>query len=59
MILWPLAVEEEAHKLQSEFRAWFNPYRISTQSSLDKLSQNHPARQHPDWACYIRGQALL
>ena len=45
----PLAfMVEEAHKRNLEFHAWFNPYRISTQSSLDKLSANHPARQHPD-----------
>ncbi|MDT2265068.1 family 10 glycosylhydrolase [Paenibacillus larvae] len=53
----PLAFGEEAHKRNLGFHAWFNPYRISTQSSLDKLSADHPARQHPDWVCLYR--ALL
>ncbi|MDT2294965.1 family 10 glycosylhydrolase [Paenibacillus larvae] len=47
---------EEAHKRNLEFHAWFNPYRISTQSSLDKLSANHPARQHPDWVVTYGGR---
>ncbi|AQT83816.1 hypothetical protein B1222_04445 [Paenibacillus larvae subsp. pulvifaciens] len=53
----PLAfMVEEAHKRNLEFHAWFNPYRISTQSSLDKLSANHPARQHPDWVVTYGGR---
>ncbi|MFB5761359.1 glycoside hydrolase family 10 protein [Paenibacillus medicaginis] len=40
---------KETHKRGMEFHAWFNPFRASTASSLDSLSINHPARQHPQW----------
>ena len=39
----------EAHKRGLEFHAWFNPYRVSTQTDLKKLAANNPARRHPDW----------
>ncbi|MEE6132113.1 MULTISPECIES: glycoside hydrolase family 10 protein [Priestia] len=53
----PLAfMVEEAHKRNMEFHAWFNPYRITMSlgkeanlSDLQKLPENHPARQHPEW----------
>ncbi|MDR1774064.1 MAG: family 10 glycosylhydrolase [Clostridioides sp.] len=41
---------DEAHKRGMEFHAWFNPYRITTsETSLDQLAANHPARLHPNW----------
>ncbi|RDI42302.1 glycoside hydrolase family 10 protein [Falsibacillus pallidus] len=47
----PLAfMVEEAHKRNLEFHAWFNPYRITMNSTdINTLSADHPARQHPDW----------
>lgn len=41
---------EETHKRGMEFHAWLNPYRITTTGTdVNVLSQNHPARLHPDW----------
>jgi uncharacterized lipoprotein YddW (UPF0748 family) len=40
---------KEAHARNLEFHAWFNPYRVSRQDDLKKLSPKSPARQHPDW----------
>jgi uncharacterized lipoprotein YddW (UPF0748 family) len=47
----PLAfMVDEAHKRNLEFHAWFNPYRITmNHTDLNKLADNHPAKQHPDW----------
>lgn len=47
----PLAfMVEEAHKRNIEFHAWINPYRITmNHTDINQLSNNHPARQHPDW----------
>jgi len=46
----PLAfMIEETHKRGMQFHAWFNPYRVSVQGDLNKLSEDHPARQHPEW----------
>ncbi|MBA4535977.1 family 10 glycosylhydrolase [Bacillus aquiflavi] len=47
----PLAfMIEEAHSRNLEFHAWFNPYRITmNHTDLNKLSSDHPARQHQDW----------
>ncbi|MCY8720919.1 glycoside hydrolase family 10 protein [Bacillus sp. S10C12M] len=47
----PLAfMIEETHKRNLEFHAWFNPYRITmNHTDLNKLSEDHPARKHPDW----------
>ncbi|MCM3781481.1 family 10 glycosylhydrolase [Neobacillus mesonae] len=46
----PLAfMLEEAHERGMEFHAWFNPYRVSMQTDLTKLTADHPARQHPEW----------
>lgn len=39
----------EAHKRNLEFHAWLNPYRVSMDTNLDELVENHPAKQHPDW----------
>ncbi|AUJ62576.1 glycoside hydrolase family 10 protein [Bacillus velezensis] len=47
----PLAfLVEETHKRNLEFHAWFNPYRITMKhTNLNALSDDHPARSHPDW----------
>lgn len=39
-----------AHKRGMELHAWINPYRITRAAAeWDKLSENHPAKLHPDW----------
>ncbi|MDP8930943.1 MAG: family 10 glycosylhydrolase [Actinomycetota bacterium] len=54
----PLAfLVEEAHERNLEFHAWFNPYRVSTQSDPSRLVARHPARQHPNWV-YEYGRKL-
>ncbi|SMG28201.1 family 10 glycosylhydrolase [Paenibacillus aquistagni] len=46
----PLAfMIEEAHNRGMAFHAWFNPYRVSVQNDITKLSADHPARKNPDW----------
>ncbi|KAA6451935.1 family 10 glycosylhydrolase [Bacillus swezeyi] len=47
---------EETHRRKLEFHAWFNPYRITmNHTDLNRLSEDHPARRHPDWvAAYGR-----
>ncbi|MFD2614274.1 family 10 glycosylhydrolase [Paenibacillus gansuensis] len=53
----PLAfMLEEVHKRNMEFHAWFNPYRISLQSDVTKLTADHPARLHPDWVVSYGGK---
>ncbi|MCM3340239.1 family 10 glycosylhydrolase [Paenibacillus sp. MER TA 81-3] len=55
----PLAfMVEETHKRGMEFHAWFNPYRISVQGNLDKLVDDHPAKQHPEWVVKHSGKLL-
>ena len=46
----PLAfMVDEAHKRNIEFHAWINPYRITmNHTDINRLSNNHPAKQHPD-----------
>ena len=44
-----------AHQRGLQFHAWVNPYRITAGSKsnvrhdLETLSENHPARQHPEY----------
>ncbi|WP_250675290.1 family 10 glycosylhydrolase [Paraclostridium ghonii] len=54
----PLAfVIEEAHKRDMEVHAWLNPYRVTTSGTdLSILSENNPARQHPDWTLVHNGR---
>ncbi|MEG1132379.1 MAG: family 10 glycosylhydrolase [Romboutsia sp.] len=54
----PLAfVIEEAHKRGMEVHAWLNPYRVTTSGTdLSVLSENNPARQHPDWTLVHDGR---
>lgn len=47
---------EEAHKRNLEFHAWFNPFRISTNSTdVTKLADPNPVKQHPDWKVDYNG----
>jgi uncharacterized lipoprotein YddW (UPF0748 family) len=40
----------EAHKRGMELHAWINPYRaVATASKLPTFSEEHVARQHPEW----------
>lgn len=53
----PLAfMLEEVHKRNMEFHAWFNPYRVSMKGDIDRLVENHPARQHRDWVLAFGGK---
>lgn len=53
----PLAfMVEESHKRNLEFHAWFNPYRISMNTDLSKLVEDHPARLHPEWVMEYGGK---
>ncbi|MBX6762202.1 MAG: family 10 glycosylhydrolase [Rubrobacteraceae bacterium] len=53
----PLAFAvEEAHRRGLELHAWFNPYRVSTGSSLRGLSPRSPAREHPGWVVRYGGR---
>ncbi len=38
----------ESHRRGMELHAWFNPYRISLDTT-DSLSVNHIVHSHPDW----------
>ncbi len=48
----------EAHKRNLELHAWFNPYRITMNTTTDPatLTPDHPARQHPDWVVSYGGK---
>lgn len=50
---------EETHKRNMEFHAWFNPYRVSMKDDLNALTENHPARQHPEWVESYGGKLLF
>jgi uncharacterized lipoprotein YddW (UPF0748 family) len=53
----PLAyMVSEAHARNLEFHAWFNPYRVSLQTSLSALAPSHPARQHSGWTFAYDGK---
>lgn len=53
----PLAfLVTQAHQRGLEFHAWFNPYRVSTQSDPNALVPEHPARTHPDWVFSYDGK---
>ncbi|HEK9102643.1 glycoside hydrolase family 10 protein [Bacillus pfraonensis] len=54
----PLAfMVAEAHKRNLEFHAWFNPYRITmNHTDINRLAENHPAKQHPDWIVSYGGK---
>lgn len=49
---------DEAHKRGMDFHAWFNPYRITTDSAdLNSLASTHPARLHPNWVIKYKNGA--
>ena len=48
---------EEAHKRGIKVHAWLNPYRVTTSGTdLNSLSENNPARKHPDWTLSHSGR---
>ncbi|TCZ77187.1 hypothetical protein E0485_12055 [Paenibacillus albiflavus] len=56
----PLAfMIEETHKRGMEFHAWFNPFRANTDTKVEQLADNHPAKLHPDWVVAHRGLLLF
>ncbi len=55
----PLAFAvQEAHQRNLEFHAWFNPYRITMNTTTDvaALVPTHPARLHPEWTIAYGGK---
>ncbi|MFD1532560.1 glycoside hydrolase family 10 protein [Pseudonocardia aurantiaca] len=53
----PLAfLVQETHNRGLAFHAWFNPFRISKQADVGRLTANHPARLHPDWVLTYGGR---
>ncbi|UHA72856.1 family 10 glycosylhydrolase [Paenibacillus sp. 481] len=56
----PLAfMIEETHKRGMQFHAWFNPYRVSVHSQVEKLTADHPARLNPSWVVKHNGKLLF
>lgn len=56
----PLAfMIEETHARGMQFHAWINPYRVSVQGDLTKLTEDHPARQHPEWVVKHNNKLLF
>ncbi len=46
----------ETHKRGMSFHAWLNPYRVTNNTTdINTLSENHPARQHPEWIFEYKG----
>lgn len=55
----PLAfVIEECHRRGMELHAWVNPYRGASNSKL-VLSEDHPAKKHPEWFVHYNNQLVL
>jgi uncharacterized lipoprotein YddW (UPF0748 family) len=53
----PLAfMLQETHQRNLEFHAWFNPFRVSMQSDINRLASDHPARQHQNWLVSYGGK---
>ncbi|MDX6328287.1 MAG: hypothetical protein QOI83_670 [Streptomycetaceae bacterium] len=46
----------EAHRRGLELHAWFNPYRVATNTDPARLAAGHPARLHPDWVVPYGGK---
>ena len=56
----PLAfMVEQAHKRNLEFHAWFNPFRVSMNSSEKTWADNSAVVRHPDWVVTYGGQKWL
>jgi uncharacterized lipoprotein YddW (UPF0748 family) len=49
----------EAHKRNMEFHAWFNPYRVLTDSKKNPNPAGHVSRTHPDWLISYGGKTQL
>ncbi len=49
---------EQAHAHDLQLHAWLNPYRITKkgQTEFDALTNDHPAKQHPEWVMEYDGQ---
>lgn len=53
-------VIDEAHKRGIKVHAWLNPYRVTTSgTNLDVLSDDNPAKQHPQWTIVHDGRIYL
>lgn len=48
----------ESHRRGMELHAWFNPYRISLDTS-DALSEGHISRSHPEWVFSYGGRSYF
>ncbi|WP_059008501.1 glycoside hydrolase family 10 protein [Streptomyces specialis] len=46
----------EAHARGLALHAWFNPYRVATHDDPDRLTEDHPARRHPEWVVPYGGR---
>ena len=46
---------DECKKRNIELHAWINPFRASLHST-DSLTENHPARLHPEWVVEYNGK---
>ncbi|WP_276132864.1 glycoside hydrolase family 10 protein [Polluticoccus soli] len=46
----------ETHKRNMEFHAWFNPYRVLTDSKKNPNPPGHVSRTHPDWLISYGGK---
>ncbi|MFE3097322.1 glycoside hydrolase family 10 protein [Streptomyces sp. NPDC059248] len=47
---------DEAHRRGLELHAWFNPYRVATNTDVTRLAENHPARRNPGWVLPYGGK---
>ncbi|MCD6062594.1 MAG: hypothetical protein K0R82_505 [Flavipsychrobacter sp.] len=46
----------ETHKRNMEFHAWFNPYRVLTDSKKNPNPEGHVSRTHPEWLVSYGGK---
>src|ERR1044071_1815321 len=49
----------EAHKRNMEFHAWFNPYRVLTDSKKNPNPAGNVSRTHPEWLISYGGKTQL
>ena len=50
---------EVAHKNNMELHAWINPYRVSMNTDLSKISEKNIVKKHPDWVFTYEGKMYL
>ncbi|MEZ5017649.1 MAG: family 10 glycosylhydrolase [Flavipsychrobacter sp.] len=50
---------EEAHKRHMELHAWFNPFRVLTDSRTNPNPSTHVSKQHPDWVVNYGNKGYL